>query len=338
MKRHAARSVLCGLLFTMLIGCAQSDRLDLKLSLILGDNSDWYRGAVRWKDLVEARTDSAITVTIYPRAQLASGDQRTELEMVQSGVIDASLESTILLSLVDQRFSVFSLPWLFPNYEVAQQVCDGDAGRHMLDILPENNLVGLAYGVNGFRQLTNSKRPVQRPEDMAGLKIRVPAIRMYIGIFKMLGADPSSMNFGELFLALAQGTMDGQENPLAVIHQTKLYEAQSHVAMWNYSYDPIVLCLSKARWDGLSPDHQKILREAAAEALNHQRRLVQEGEKELIVALEQKGMAFSFPSEETLRLFRDRVGGIYTEYEPVIGAELIQQFRNEVDRATGESL
>jgi len=322
----------------MLIGCTQSDRLDLKLSLILGDNSDWYRGAVRWKDLVEARTDSAITVTIYPRAQLASGDQRTELEMVQSGVIDVSLESTILLSLVDQRFSVFSLPWLFPNYEVAQKVCDGDAGRRMLDILPENNLVGLAYGVNGFRQLTNSRRPVRRPEDMAGLKIRVPAIKMYIGIFKMLGADPSSMNFGELFLALAQGTMDGQENPLAVIHQAKLYEAQSHVAMWNYSYDPIVLCLNRARWDGLSFSQQEILRKAATEACNYQRRLVQEGEEELITALEQRGMVFSFPSEEDLSLFRKRVESIYAEYEPIIGADLIQHFRDEVARIAGESL
>ena len=230
MKRNKIRAILCSILLTALIGCAPSDRIELKLSLILGDNSDWYRGAARWKELVEARTDSAITVRIYPRAQLASGDQRTELEMVQSGVIDASLESTILLSLLDQRFSVFSLPWLFPNYEVAQKVCDGEAGRRMLDILPENNLIGLAYGVNGFRQLTNSKRPVRRPEDIAGLKIRVPAIKMYIAIFKMLGADPSSMNFGELFLALAQGTMDGQENPLAVIHQAKLYEVQSQVS------------------------------------------------------------------------------------------------------------
>lgn len=336
MKANTAWVILCSVLFTGLFGCAQGERIELKLSLILGDNSDWYRGAVRWKELVEARTDSAIMVKIYPRAQLASGDQRTELEMVQSGVIDVSLESTILLSLVDQRFSVFSLPWLFPDYEVAQRVCDGEAGSRMLDILPENNLIGLAYGVNGFRQLTNSKRSVQRPEDMVGLKIRVPAIKMYISIFKMLGADPSSMNFGELFLALAQGTMDGQENPLAVIDQAKLYEVQPYISMWNYSYDPIILCMNRARWDGLSPAHREILRNAAIEAFNDQRKRVQEGEEGLITALKAKGMTFFFPSEQELQLFRERVVGIYAAYEPIIGRDLIQHFRDEVTRILRE--
>ena len=170
---------------------------ELKLSLILGDTSDWYRGAVRFAELIEQRSGGAYRIKIYPHAQLAGQVQRTELEMVQSGVIDMSLESSILLSLIEKRMGVFSLPWLFDDYEEANRVLDGPLGQELLDTLPEKGLVGLAYGANGFRQVTNSRNPIRTPGDIAAMKIRVPGIRMYIDIFKLLGADPSSMNFGE---------------------------------------------------------------------------------------------------------------------------------------------
>ena len=207
-----------------LTSCRANQTEAIKVSLILGDNSDWYRGVQRWKELVEERSTGRLAVKIFPLAQLAGNNQRTELEMVQSGVLDASLESTILLSLLDQRFGVLSLPWLLPDYATAEAVCDGPVGQALLDLLPSKNMVGLAFGVNGFRQLTTSQRVVANPADLAGLKLRVPAIKMYIDLFRLLGADPSAMNFGELFTALSQGTMDGQENPLAVIHAAKLYE------------------------------------------------------------------------------------------------------------------
>jgi len=310
-----------------------SPEVTLKLSLILGETSSWYFGAKRFADLVAERSGGRIKVQLYPEAQLANHNQRTELEMVQSGALDCSLESTILLSLTDQRFSVFSLPWLFADYEAAAKVCDGPAGQKMLDLLPDKGMVGLAYGVNGFRQITNSRRPVLTPDDLKGLKIRVPAIKMYISLFQRLGADPSSMNFGELFTALQQGTMDGQENPLHVIKSAKLYEVQKYLTCWDYSYDPIILCINKKRWDGLSADQQELLRQAAQEAMKAQREQVAAEEDKLRDELEQLGMEVTVLTAEQRQPFREKVEGLYQDYAKVIGADLIKQFRTEAEKA-----
>ena len=195
----------------------------INLSLILGETSEWYAGAKRWKDLVEERGDGAFDVRIHTRASLSSGNQITELDMVSNGDLEASLESTILLSRVDNKFSVFSLPWLFRDHQVANAVCDGPLGQQMLNLLPSKGMVGLAYGVNGFRQITSNRKPIEKLEDLKGLKIRVPGIDMYISLFRHFGADPSAMNFGELLQALQQGTMDAQENPFSVIMAAKLF-------------------------------------------------------------------------------------------------------------------
>ena len=311
--------------------CGKESRVTtIRLSLILGDSSEWYAGAAKWKELVEERTGGKMVVKIFPHASLSSGKQRTELEMVQAGTLQASLESTILLSLVDRRFSVFSMPWLFPDHETANKVCDGPAGQKMLDLLPEKMLVGLAYGVNGFRQITNNRGPIEKLEDLKALKIRVPAIKMYIDLFHLFGADPSDMNFGELVQALEQGTMDAQENPLSVIWAAKLFKVQKYVTCWNYSYDPIVLCLNKKFWDGLAPDVQKVLRECAKEAFDYERQLVAENDRVLVEKLKAEGMQVTVPSAEQLEPLQQVQEKLYEQYGSEIGADLIDTFRNAV--------
>jgi len=302
----------------------------LKLSLILGEKSDWYRGAIRFGELVEERTGGVCRIRIFPHAQLAGQEQRTELEMVQSGVIDMSLESTILLSLIEKRMSVFSLPWLFDDYDEAHRILDGPLGREMLRLLPEKGIVGLAYGDNGFRQITNSKNPVRIPADIAGMKIRVPGIRMYIEIFKLLGADPSSMNFGEVFTALSQGTFDGQENPVSVIHSYRLYEVQRYLTRWNYSYDPITLCINKKLWDSLEPDLQTIIQECAKEAMEYERSLVADGESALLDSLKLKGMDVYTLDSESIEAFRNMAEPIYNRLDQELGDGLVGKFREAV--------
>ena len=300
----------------------------LKFSLILSENSDWYKGAQRFKELIEKRSEGKYRIRIFPHAQLAGAVQRTELEMVQSGVIDMSLESSILLSLIEPRMSVFSMPWLFENYEHAHKVLDGPLGDDMLALLPKKGIVGLAYGANGFRQITNSSNPIQNPGDIKSMKIRVPAIRMYIDIFKMLGADPSSMNYGELFTALAQGTMDGQENPVSVIHSDRLYEVQNYLTMWNYSYDPIILCVNKRLWDSFTPETKDIFSECAKEAMRYERDLVAAGESTKIDSLRANGMEINTLDRESLEAFKILAEPVYEKYSEEIGSELIRDFRN----------
>jgi len=317
---------LCAVL--LLAGCAREEGgpVTLKLSLILGTGSDWYRGAVRWKELVEGRTGGRIKVRVVPEASLSNHNQRTELESVQSGALDASLESTILLSTLEPKFDVFSLPWLFKDHVQANRICDGPLGKRMLDLLPPKRLVGLAFGVNGFRQITNNQRPIRRLEDLRHLKIRVPSIKMYISIFRLFGADPSEMNFGDLYPALKEGVMHAQENPLSVIWSKKLYEVQKYLTVWNYSYDPIILCMNRRRWEGLSPAERTILREAAVEAMAYERKLVEQSDKDLLRKLEQAGMEVHHLSAAERKRFQEKSKRIYEEYSSVIGRDLINDF------------
>ncbi len=302
------------------------NRREFRMSLILGANSDWYRGAMRFKELVEERTGGEYRITIYPHAQLAGGAQRTELEMLQTGVIDFSLESSILLSLIEPGMSVPSLPWLFTDYEQAHRILEGSLGAELLSLLPSRNLVGLAYGANGFRQITNSRNPVLGPEDLADMKIRVPAIRLYIDVFKYLGADPSSMNFGELFPALAQKTMDGQENPAAVILAARLYEVQKYLTVWNYSYDPIILCANGNTWNNLPADVREVFRSCAREAMEYQFHLVADGEAAALDSLRARGMVIDTLSSASLGRFRELSAPIYRKLGGSAGPEIIDRF------------
>lgn len=299
----------------------------LRLSLILGDNSDWYRGAARFAELVGERSGGQWQIRIYPLAQLAGQDQRTELEMLQSGVIDLSMESSILLSVIEPRMSVLSLPWLFDSYAEADSILDGPLGDELLAALPPKGIVGLAYGVNGFRQLTNSRNPVARPEDMREMKIRVPGIRLYIDMFRLLGADPSSMNFGELFTALAQGTMDGEENPLSVIVSSRLYEVQKYLTVWSYSYDPVLLCMNGRLWDSLDAGTRQLFTECAREAMVWQRDLVASGEPALLDSLRVLGMEVETPGPEAVAAFSARTEPAYRTWSEELGGDIVERFR-----------
>ncbi len=324
-------ALLLIIIFTLnFCGSDGSGTKTLKLSLILGDTSDWYRGAQKFKELVEDRTEGKYSIQIYPHSQLANGDQRTELEMVQTGVIEMSFESSILLSLIEPRMSILSLPWLFSGYPQAYKILDSPLGGLLLDMLPEKGLVGLAYGANGFRQITNSRNVIFSPDDIHAMKIRVPAIKMYIDIFKLLGADPSSMTFGEVFTALAQGTMDGQENPVSVIHSARLNEVQKYLTVWNYSYDPIILCINKDLWDSFTSDTRDIFTDCASKAMQYERALVAKGEPILLEALREKGMVINTLDTESLEAFKTLSEPVYEKLSNEIGSDLIERFRAEV--------
>lgn len=326
-KNHIVIKLLFLPVLFLFIGCAQESSetksQTLKVSLILAENSDWYKGMAKWKELVEERTNGKIKITIFPSASLSNNNQRTELEMVQSGALDASLESTITLSTLDPKFTSLSLPWIFKDYEHAFEVTDGKVGQELLEILPSKNMVGLAYGVNGFRQITNNKKEIRTPSDMKGLKIRVPLIKMYIDFYKLLGSDPSSMNFGELMTALSTGVMDGQENPVSVILAAKLYEVQKYMTIWNYSYDPIILCMNQNTFQKFSPDEQKILKDSAKEAFDYQRQIHLDEEKKGIEELKSRGMKITQLTEGEISQFKKQSQPIYQQYGEIMGTELI---------------
>ncbi|MDD5313327.1 MAG: DctP family TRAP transporter solute-binding subunit, partial [Dehalococcoidia bacterium] len=198
-----------------------------KMSVVTNEDSSWAKGAHLFADLVKERSGGRIQITVYPNAELAGGDQVKELTMLQDGSINFTYLSNLLYSNLDQSFAAISMPWLFTDYAQVDTALSGPAGNLLLKEAEDHGIVGLAYGENGFRQLTNSRLPVRMPDDLRGLKIRIPNVELYKSIYKALGATPITMNFGEVFGALKQGQIDGQENPIDIIVSSRLYEVQN---------------------------------------------------------------------------------------------------------------
>jgi len=328
----ATVALLCG-------GCGQQQTQQpqktqvIGLSHITSPGSAWDKGAHKFAELVAERSNGRFQVKVYPLAELAQGNQKTELQQLCAGTIDMTLHSPIILALhLDKRFDAFSLPWLFPDHEVANAVCDGPFGDRAIGWLEEHGVHGIAYGVNGFRQLTNSVRDVTKPEDLADMKVRVAGTDLFRRVFSEFGASPTTMNFGELFIALQQGALDAQENPLSIIYSSKLYEVQDHVTVWNYAYDPLILTYNKKLWDKLPAADQELFTQCGKEAMAWQRDLVAREDRELIDKLAEKGMAITVLTPEQTEQFRVRCAGIYQEFAPKIGAEIVTEVQAEVER------
>jgi tripartite ATP-independent transporter DctP family solute receptor len=314
---------------------AECSPQSLRLSFIASNTSTWAQASDEFADLVDDGTDGRVTVESFPGGQLANGNQQTELQMTQQGGIDVMWVSPIILALyLDQRFDIYSLPFLFRDHDVANAVVDGEVGAMTEEWLREKDLEPLGWGVNGFRQVTNSTRPVTSPEDMNGLQVRVAGTDLFQEIFRTMGAQPVTMSFGEVYTALEQGTIDGQENPLSIIDSSSLYSVQEHVSLWNYSYDPLVLLMNGSSFAGLCAEDQDVLRDAAIAAGQLQRQLSIDEDEQLPAELEAKGMEVVATEDVDVDAFRDQIAEhIYDEWAPIIGQEELDAMHEAVDQA-----
>ncbi|MGY6548934.1 MAG: DctP family TRAP transporter solute-binding subunit [Roseinatronobacter sp.] len=298
----------------------------LRLSHNTGQNSTWHVGAERFGALVAERTGGALSVRVFPNAQLSGGDQMRQAEMVGRGALDLVVTSAINVTPLVPEMAVFSLPYLFSSYEQVDAAVQGAPGEMMAEILRERGIVVLAWGENGFREVTNNTRPIISPEDMRGLNMRV-AGPMYIDVMNALGANPQQMQWVETIGALQQGVVDGQENPIgAVIVPLQVYEVQRYLTTWHYSYDPIFLGISQVRWDGLDADTQDILREAAREAMAFQREITRQGTADGIAYLRAQGMTVHESSAEEISAFRAATRPAFDTWAERVGPEIVDVF------------
>jgi len=302
--------------------------MTLRMSVTTSDVGSWYKGGMKLAEIVGERTGGKVTIEVYPNEQLSGGNQGVGIEQVQQGVTDMSFHSTIIYSIMDPKFSVVSMPWIIPNINDMDRAMAGEPGEAIKEIVRSKGIEPLAFGENGYRQLTTNRRAVRTPADMSGMKIRIPGIQMYIDLFQALGADPTAMNFAEVFTALQQGTIDGQENPLPVITTNRLYEVQDYVTLWNYSYDPLVIGINMNKFNSFSPELQQIFREAAVEAAAYQIDLNRQEEAEAIAFLEEQGMEVIELTDAEVAAFRDLMAPVYEKYEPIIGEDLMNLFLN----------
>ncbi len=255
----------------------------------------------------------------------ALGGDLQATQALRSGTQEMVITSTSPLVGILPDLGVFDLPFLFSNEKEADAVLDGPFGKYISDKLPAVGLVNLAYWENGFRNLTNSRRPVNKLEDLNGLKIRVMQNNIFLDTFKTAGANAVPMAFGEVFTALETKAIDGQENPFVTIDTSKFSEVQKYLSVTNHAYTPFLVLYSKQLWDKLSPDEQKALSECAIVGRDEQRRVSRELSAKSLENIKKAGVQVNEIAPGELQRMRDAVKPVYERHAATIGQETVSK-------------
>jgi tripartite ATP-independent transporter DctP family solute receptor len=298
---------------------------DIKPRLIrfgygLNEQSNQGRAAKVFAEAVDKASGGKMKVRAIGASALGPDVQMQQA--LVGGAQEMMVGSTATLVGITKEMALWDTPFLFGNAAEADAVLDGPIGRKVMDKLQEKGLVGLVYWENGFRNLTNSKRPVQKMEDLDGIKLRVMQNNVYLDSFKLLGANAVPMPFSELFSALETKTVDGQENPFNTILSSKFYEVQKYLSVTNHVYSPWIVLASKKWWDGLSKDEHKVLLDAAVASRDFERKDTRDEGARALADLRGKGMQINeVPAAETARM-RDKLANINAGIATSVGPDL----------------
>ncbi|WP_066455993.1 DctP family TRAP transporter solute-binding subunit [Castellaniella caeni] len=336
LKRYIGAAALAlTALATTLPAQAANYKSEYKLSIVVGTNFPWGQGAVIWSDLVRERTNGRINIKVYPGTSLVQGDQTREFTAIRQGVIDMAVGSTINWSPQVKELNLFSLPFLMPDYPAIDALTHGEVGKQLFGILGKKGVVPLAWGENGYRQLSNSVREVKAPEDIKGMKLRVVGSPLYIDTFTALGANPTQMSWADAQPALASGAVDGQENPLSIYAGAKLYDVgQKYLSLWNYVADPLIFVVNKDVWASWSADDQKIVREAAIEAGQRETVIARKGvtntDDSLLKEIEGHGVTVTVLSPDQIAAFAKVTQPVFDKWAKQIGPDLVKQAQADI--------
>ncbi|MFM7026809.1 MAG: TRAP transporter substrate-binding protein [Limnohabitans sp.] len=291
-------------------------------------------GMEKFKELVESKSGGKIKVNLFPGGTL--GSDQANVSAMQGGTLEmVSMNSGILASLV-KEFAIFDFPFMFPNEAVADAVVDGAFGQKMHSKLQDKGLVGLGYYELGFRQITNSKRAVTKVEDLEGLKLRVIPNPINVDWVKALGANPTPLPFPEVYSALEQKAIDGQENPITVINANKFYEVQKHVVLSNHQYNPQSVLISKKFWDGLNADQKKLVQDALNTSIKYQREQARGLVASALDNMKKNGMQVTQFSEAELAKLRDKLRSVTAKYGVTVGQDLVKELQADIDKASSK--
>ncbi len=328
MKSSLARSLVAILLGAALAAPALAQERTIKAATQNPKGHPIVMGLEKFAEIVQARSGGRIKVNVFPGGTL--GSDQANLSALQGGTLEmVSMNSGILASQV-RDFAVFDFPFIFANSREADAVVDGPFGQKMHGKLEEKGLVGLAYFELGFRNITNSRRPLNRVEDIAGLKLRVIPNPINVDWVKALDANPTPLPFPEVYAALEQKAIDGQENPITVINANKFFEVQKHLAITNHQYNPQSVLVSKKFWDTLSPADQKLLRDAAAEAAKFQREQARSQVATALDNMKKNGMQVTeFPAAEITK-FAERMRPVIQKHAASVGEATVSELLAEL--------
>ena len=296
----------------------------LKINIALAQNSHYGVAIDSFAREVERRTNGRYKVQTFYSAAL--GAERESVEGVQLGTLDLTLTSTGPLPNFVPDVAIIDIPFLFRDYAHARAVLDGPIGQELLAKFPAKGMVGLAWAENGFRHMTNSKRPVNIPEDLRGLKMRTMENPIHIEAYRQFGILPTPMAFTEVFTALQQGTVDGQENPLSVITAAKLDQVQKYLSLTGHVYSPAVFLMNKAQWDTLSDADKQAFRDAATEGVKANRARVDDDERKAVADLRARGMTVVENVDK--EKFQAALAPAYADFGRRFGQANIDRIRN----------
>ena len=320
--------------FTQAAVAQSSYKAEYKMSLVLGPPTPWGMAGQIWADLVRERTQGRINMKLYPGVSLVQGDQTREFSSLRQGVIDMAVGSTINWSPQVKELNLFSLPFLMPDYAAIDAITQGEPGKDIFKALEKGGVVPLAWGENGFRELSNSKRDIRKPEDLKGLKLRVVGSPLFIDTFTALGANPTQMSWADAQPALSSGAVDGQENPMFLFTVLKMHTVgQKFVTTWGYVADPLIFVVNKDVWASWTPADQAIVRQAAVDAGKQEivlaRKGLTEADKPLLKEVAAMGVTVTTLTPAEREAFVKATRPVYDKWKATVGAELV----NEAEKA-----
>ena len=327
----SAVAAAAALAFTAPAAIAQTAyKSEYRMSLVLGTAFPWGKGGELWANKVRERTNGRINIKLYPGVSLIQGDQTREFSALRQGVIDMAVGSTINWSPQVKQLNLFSMPFLMPDYAAIDALTQGEVGKDIFSTVDKAGVVPLAWGENGYREVTNSKRAIKSPDDLKGMKIRVVGSPLFADMFTAFGANPTQMSWADAQPALASGAVDGQENPLFLFTVLKMHTVgQKFVTTWGYVADPLIFVVNKDIWASWTPADQAIVKQAAMDAGKQNIALARKGlveaDKPLLKDIAAMGVTVTQLSPAEREVFVKATRPVYAKWKPVVGNDLVNK-------------
>ncbi len=315
MKRVFIKTVIAAVAMAAM-GIASAQEKTIKFANQNSVGHPIIQGMEKFKEIVEKNSGGKIKVNLFPGGTL--GSDQANVSAIQGGALEmASMNSGIFASQV-KDFAVFDFPFMFASGKEADAVVDGPFGKKMHAKLEDKGLIGLGYYELGFRHLTNGKRPINKVSDIEGLKLRVIPNPINVDWVKALGANPTPLPFPELYAALEQGAVDGQENPVATIYGAKLFEVQKYLALTGHQYNPQSVVISKKFWDTLNAAEKKIVADAMTESVKFQRATARALEAGTLETMKKNGMQVTTLPASEMAILREKMKPVIAKHgEPI---------------------
>jgi tripartite ATP-independent transporter DctP family solute receptor len=309
---------------------ASQEKAPAKFGYGITEDHPLGQAATRFAQIVDKRTGGRLKIKTFPANVL--GSESAMVSSAQGGVQEIVGTSSAPLVGIVKEFALFDLPFLFANEAEADAVLDGPVGRSLLDKLEPKGVVGLCYWETGFRNVTNSKRPITKVEDIKGLKLRTMQNPVYVESFNSLGANAVPMPFTELFAALETKAIDGQENPYGIIYANKMHEVQKYLSATRHAYSPFVVMASRRYWDRLVAADRKVLQEACVEARGYQRKLNREANEKILANIKASGVQFNEIAPAELARMRKELQPVVAKFSKQIGEETVRQAMEQIEK------